>query len=89
MMRLIVNGDTLSRHRNPDSTTDEYPELFVFTGEGPGGGALICSIQGFHWCRVKVRGGTTTLWFEDRTRLEVTSGIVKYYDPSVEEATEE
>ena len=88
-MRLVVNGDRLSGHRDPDSTTDEYPELSVLTGEGPGGGALICSIQCFHWCSVKVRGGTTTLWFEDRTRLEVTCGIVKYSDPSVDEATEE
>ena len=88
-MRLVVNGETLSGHGNPDSTTDECPELSVLTGEGPGGGALICSIQCFHWCRVKVRGGTTTLWFEDRPCLRVTGGIVEYYDPSVEEETEE
>ena len=84
-MRLVVNGERLSGH----STTNEYPELYVRTDEGPGGGAMICTIEAFHWVRVQVRGETTTLWFEDRTCLEVTGGIVEFYDPSVEEKTGE
>jgi hypothetical protein len=50
---------------------------------------MICTIEAFHWVRVQVRGETTTLWFEDRTCLEVTGGIVEFYDPSVEEKTGE
>jgi hypothetical protein len=80
-MRLVVNGERLSGHSN----TNKYPELYVRNGKGPGGGALICTIETFHWVSVQVRGETTTLWFEDQTCLEVTGGIVQYHDPSVKE----
>ena len=44
-MRLVVNSERLSGH----SQTNKYPALYVRNGKGPGGGALICTIETFHW----------------------------------------
>jgi hypothetical protein len=77
-MRQVVDGERLSGH----SGTESCPEIVISDGQGPGGGALICAISCFHWAEVEVKGDTTVLWFEDKTRLTIDHGLVEYAEAS-------
>ena len=72
-MRRVVDGERLSGRGNGSGA---YPEIFIMTGQGTGGGELICSITGFHWVDVKLRKQDTLLDFEGKTRLSISDGIV-------------
>jgi hypothetical protein len=52
----------------------------ISDGQGLGDGALICTIEGFHWARVEVKTRATELWFEDKVCVAVKDGIVQYSD---------
>lgn len=67
-MHIVRDGERLSG----------FPEILIADGERPGGGSLMCSIQCFHWADVVVKGGTTELWFENKTCLTIPNGIVQY-----------
>jgi len=74
-MRQVIDGERLSGH---GTASGGYPEILIFDGKGMGGGALICSIESFHWADVVIRGNTTKLWFENKTCISVEDGIVQY-----------
>lgn len=79
--RKVRDGERLSGHGNE---TEGYPEIDIFTGKGPGGGALLCGIESFHWVDVKVKGATTELWFENKVCVAVSGGLVTYGEPVAE-----
>lgn len=54
----------------------DYPEITVYDGQGPGGGAWMFSIRGFKWADVVLKGSTTELRFENKTRVTISGGIV-------------
>jgi len=77
MMREVIDGERLSGH---GSVAAGYPEICIRDGIGVGGGALICSIQYFHWVDVSVTGEGTELSFEDKACVAIRNGIVLYAD---------
>ena len=75
-MIQVQDGDRLTGHCVGGG---DYPELLVYDGQGPGGGSLMFSMGSFHWCGVHItRNHKTELWFENKTSVTVSGGIVMY-----------
>jgi hypothetical protein len=77
-IRRVIDGERLHGHGN---ASVGFPEIVVLDGQGLGGGARVCSIQGFHWLHVTVRSRATELCFENKLSLVVDGGIVEYATP--------
>jgi hypothetical protein len=77
MLSDLIDGERLSGHR---SKTRGYPEILIYDGQGAGHGSMMCSIQGFHWAEVKMKQNKTELWFEGRTCISISGGILQYGD---------
>jgi hypothetical protein len=73
--RPVVDGESLTGH---GGRIGEYPEIHICSGQGPGGGALMCAIAAFHWANVKIRRNKVELWIEGKTRIVIEHAVVLY-----------
>lgn len=78
VLRTVRDGDWLCGHFSNSPNPDDAPSIHIRTGEGPGDGEFVCSIDCFDWCDVRVQGSKTTLSFEGKKDIIIEGAAVQY-----------
>jgi hypothetical protein len=76
MRRKVEDGERLSGHGDPVAVSG-YPEIHIIRE-----GALMFTIESFHWCEVRLVGNGVELIFEGSTAVLI-NGEVYYATPDL------